>query len=149
MKRFFAFAAVSALSLTVPTMAFASGGKNCSDFKTWSEAQSYFESHGGSKTNNVDGLDRDRDGIVCESLKGFDSGHQNPNNKPTTPEGSPKPTPSENPKPTNPYPSSTASPNPSGAPLPKTASSFGNMMLLGTVLAAGGSALLLKNKQTT
>lgn len=41
---------------------------NCSDFATQAEAQAYFESHGGSPTNNVDGLDRDHDGIACESL---------------------------------------------------------------------------------
>ncbi|MDN4593830.1 thermonuclease family protein [Polycladomyces subterraneus] len=44
------------------------GDKNCSDFSIQSEAQSYFESHGGSPSNNVDGLDRDHDGIACESL---------------------------------------------------------------------------------
>lgn len=43
-------------------------GKNCSDFKTQPEAQAYFEGKGGSRNNNVDGLDGDRDGIACESL---------------------------------------------------------------------------------
>jgi len=41
---------------------------NCSDFSTHREAQDYFESKGGSPSNNADGLDRDRDGIACESL---------------------------------------------------------------------------------
>lgn len=43
--------------------------KNCDDFATWKEAQQYFESHGGSPTNNVDGLDRDHDGMACDSKK--------------------------------------------------------------------------------
>jgi hypothetical protein len=44
------------------------GDKDCSDFATQREAQAYFESKGGSPTNNVDDLDRDHDGIACESL---------------------------------------------------------------------------------
>lgn len=42
---------------------------DCSDFSSQSEAQAYFDSHGGSPSNNVDGLDRDHDGIACESLR--------------------------------------------------------------------------------
>jgi len=42
---------------------------NCSDFPTHAEAQRIFEKHGGSRTNNWSGLDRDRDGIACESLR--------------------------------------------------------------------------------
>ncbi len=40
---------------------------NCSDFKTQAEAQEVFEKCGFSK-NDVHGLDRDGDGIACESL---------------------------------------------------------------------------------
>lgn len=42
--------------------------KNCDDFATQAEAQAYFEANGGSATNNVDGLDRNRDGVACETL---------------------------------------------------------------------------------
>ncbi len=42
--------------------------KNCSDFATHAEAQEYFVSHGGSPTNNFDGLDNNHDGVACESL---------------------------------------------------------------------------------
>ncbi len=45
-----------------------SGDKNCPDFTTHAEAQAYFDGKGGSPTNNVDGLDRDHDGIACETL---------------------------------------------------------------------------------
>jgi len=38
---------------------------NCSDFPTHAEAQRIYELHGG---NNWAGLDRDKDGIACESL---------------------------------------------------------------------------------
>ena len=42
--------------------------KNCSDFSSSEEAQAYFEADGGSSTYNVDGLDADGDGLVCEWL---------------------------------------------------------------------------------
>jgi hypothetical protein len=41
---------------------------NCSDFATHKEAQECFESCGGSPAYNWSGLDRDRNGIACESL---------------------------------------------------------------------------------
>ena len=42
--------------------------KNCSDFSTQAEAQSWFVGHGGSASNDVAGLDTDHDGVACESL---------------------------------------------------------------------------------
>jgi hypothetical protein len=42
--------------------------KNCSDFSTQHKAQRWFKKHGGSKKNNVAGLDADHDGIACEDL---------------------------------------------------------------------------------
>ncbi len=42
---------------------------NCSDFSTWSEAQSFYESEGGPDSDPHK-LDRDRDGIACVSLPG-------------------------------------------------------------------------------
>lgn len=41
------------------------GDCNCSDFPSHAEAQRVYNKHGG---NNWSGLDRDRDGIACESL---------------------------------------------------------------------------------
>jgi|GEM_PF-1819309 len=40
---------------------------DCKDFGSHQEAQDYFESQGGSPSNNVDRLDRDRDGLACEA----------------------------------------------------------------------------------
>lgn len=46
-----------------------SSDMDCKDFKTHAEAQAYFDSKGGSPTNNVDKLDgSDHDGKVCETL---------------------------------------------------------------------------------
>jgi len=38
---------------------------NCSDFQTWEQAQEIYESY----SNDVHDLDRDDDGIACESLQ--------------------------------------------------------------------------------
>src|SRR3989339_635810 len=40
---------------------------NCSNFSTQNEAQAAFEACGGVN-NDIHGLDRDKDGVVCESL---------------------------------------------------------------------------------
>jgi len=40
---------------------------NCSDFSTHAEAQAVYEACGGVN-NDVHELDRDKDGLVCESL---------------------------------------------------------------------------------
>jgi len=46
-----------------------SGDLDCKDFSTQNEAQAYFDSKGGSTTNNIDNLDgADKDGRVCETL---------------------------------------------------------------------------------
>ena len=48
---------------------YSGGDKDCKDFSTQAEAQAYFNSKGGSASNNVDRLDgNDHDGRVCESL---------------------------------------------------------------------------------
>lgn len=45
---------------------------DCSDFATWKEAQNFFESAGGPESD-PHRLDRNGDGLACESLPGFDS----------------------------------------------------------------------------
>ena len=77
---------VVALALS-PSAAVASpnattADKNCSDFSTHQEAQQYFDSHGGSSSNNVDGLDADHDGIACESLPSGGGGNPPPSKPP-------------------------------------------------------------------
>lgn len=51
-------------SFALPTLALAD--MNCSDFRSQEEAQAYFEANG---PGDPDGLDRDNDGIACESLR--------------------------------------------------------------------------------
>lgn len=46
----------------------ATDDKDCKDFSVQAEAQQYFDAKGGSPLNNVDRLDSDHDGQVCESL---------------------------------------------------------------------------------
>ncbi len=55
-------------STIAPAPQLTSADKDCKDFSSHSEAQAYFNSKGGSASNNVDDLDRDHDGLACESL---------------------------------------------------------------------------------
>lgn len=41
---------------------------NCSDFPTHAAAQRWFQQHGGSRSNDVAGLDGNANGLACESL---------------------------------------------------------------------------------
>lgn len=43
------------------------GDKDCGDFKSQAEAQRFFIAEGGP-SSDFHGLDRDKDGVVCESL---------------------------------------------------------------------------------
>jgi hypothetical protein len=50
------------------------GDKDCPDFATPQQAQQYFESIGGSATNDADRLDANHNGIACEDF--FDDGDE-------------------------------------------------------------------------
>ena len=62
--------------------------RNCSDFATWSEAQSFYESEGGP-SSDLHRLDRDGDGVACQSLPGAPSSDESASNR----SGSAAPTP--------------------------------------------------------
>ena len=47
------------------TRSYESGDRDCGDFSTHAEAQTFFESQGSGDPH---GLDRDGDGIACETL---------------------------------------------------------------------------------
>jgi micrococcal nuclease len=51
-----------------PPVVAAGVDRDCKDFATQRAAQAYFDRRGGNRTRNVDGLDGDGDGIVCEAL---------------------------------------------------------------------------------
>lgn len=42
--------------------------RDCADFRSWREAQSFYESEGGPGTDGHR-LDADRDGTACEALR--------------------------------------------------------------------------------
>lgn len=74
MHRFVARLVALLLALSGTTfLALAAGSPalakdmNCDDFGSQASAQSYFNNNGGGPNNNVDGLDSDGDGVVCES----------------------------------------------------------------------------------
>jgi Excalibur calcium-binding domain len=57
--------AVAALAFTAaPALA---GDKDCSDFKSWQQAQKFYKNHGGPR-HDPHRLDGDHDGVACESL---------------------------------------------------------------------------------
>lgn len=61
-----ALAAAVALAFAAPPV--SAGDKDCSDFKTWREAQKFYKRHGGPQ-RDPHRLDADHDGIACESLR--------------------------------------------------------------------------------
>lgn len=51
---------------STPQRQRVTGDKNCSDFRTWREAQTFYERAGRGDPHR---LDADRDGIACEALR--------------------------------------------------------------------------------
>ena len=72
--------------------------RNCSDFATWAEAQAFYEAAGGPGSDRH-GLDRDDNGIACESLPGAPVRRASPTPTPTPQSPTPTPTP-QSPTPT-------------------------------------------------
>ncbi len=58
--------AMALLIVSVPAFA-QDGDMNCPNFESQAAAQQYFEENGGSATNNVDDLDRNNNGVACET----------------------------------------------------------------------------------
>jgi LPXTG-motif cell wall-anchored protein len=56
---------MAAAVLLLPAAAKAQD-KDCRDFTSQSEAQAFFESIGGSASNNADNLDANHNGVACE-----------------------------------------------------------------------------------
>ena len=69
--------------------------RNCSDFATWQEAQNFFLSEGGP-SQDPHGLDRNGDGVPCESLPGAPGGESGPIRQDMQPTPTPTPQPDEN-----------------------------------------------------
>lgn len=62
-RKILLLAVVLTLAMAAPT--FAQRDMDCADFRSWREAQDFFERSGPGDPH---GLDRDNDGIACESL---------------------------------------------------------------------------------
>jgi hypothetical protein len=56
----------SAPSLPATPQSQVSGDRDCADFRSWREAQSFYENAGRSDPHR---LDADNDGIACEALR--------------------------------------------------------------------------------
>lgn len=71
MRRIVTLVLMLTAAMLAPSGTFARDAEqNCATFTTQEDAQDFFDAHGGSKTNNVDFLDADHDGIACEHLSG-------------------------------------------------------------------------------
>ncbi|HEX6152552.1 MAG TPA: excalibur calcium-binding domain-containing protein [Solirubrobacterales bacterium] len=69
MKRRTAFTClVAVVALAFPSATASAADKDCSDFKTWREAQKFYKRHGGPQ-RDPHRLDGDDDGIACEALR--------------------------------------------------------------------------------
>lgn len=64
MRNLIGAALVALFILSVPS--FAQGDMDCGDFRSWSEAQDFYERNGPGDPHR---LDADNDGIACESLR--------------------------------------------------------------------------------
>ena len=74
MKQLLSLFTMCLLVLGFSTPSFAQDIYNCDDFDTWKEAQHFFNTKDPNNENGLDG--NDKDGIVCESLPGFDVNYQ-------------------------------------------------------------------------
>ena len=68
--------------------------RNCSDFGTWQDANAFFESEGGPQSD-PHRLDRNGDGVPCESLPGSPSSGSGPSGQDAQPTPTPTPQPDE------------------------------------------------------
>lgn len=66
--KFAAVAAVTVVALAFTAPPVSAADKDCSDFKTWRQAQNFYKRHGGPQSD-PHRLDADHDGIACESLR--------------------------------------------------------------------------------
>jgi Excalibur calcium-binding domain len=55
------------------TTASGVGDLDCRDFASQADAQTYFDSKGGSRSNNVDALDWNHNGVPCEVNEDWDA----------------------------------------------------------------------------
>jgi len=127
-RRFAAIIATPVLALgtafVLASPAVAAADKDCADFQYQEDAQAYLNAHPGEP----DGLDRDNDGVACETLPSRPQapGGGGPGPRPgTSATACPTPTPSAYPSPTatpKPEPTETASPEPTEEPEPTESS---------------------------
>lgn len=68
MKRALAVALSTAVGFSFAAAPATAGDKDCSDFRTWRQAQNFYKKHGGPR-RDPHRLDADRDGIACEDLR--------------------------------------------------------------------------------
>ncbi|MFC0523039.1 hypothetical protein ACFFGV_05450 [Pontibacillus salicampi] len=144
MKRLFQFVLAGVLGLGMSlggfSIASAEHGTdyNCTeDFSTYDEAKQHWDNHGYSKDNDPEDLDRDSDGIPCESLPGGEDAGSDNTSSDESMEGSEDNASSDD----------STNADEEGGEMPDTASNYATNALVGLALVVlGGSIFTFRRR---
>ncbi|ARI78503.1 excalibur calcium-binding domain-containing protein [Halobacillus mangrovi] len=137
MKKF--VAGIFSLGLIFSSMGIVSADesndKDCDDFDSTEAAEQYWEENGYDENNDPDRLDRDKDGVPCESLSSDDSATEDSSSDDAmeSEESSDESTTEENME--------------EGGEMPDTSAPYATYALLGAGLIAIGGSLLVFRRQ--
>ncbi|WP_226659091.1 excalibur calcium-binding domain-containing protein [Guptibacillus hwajinpoensis] len=136
MKKLVSLLATFLLVFGFSNVGYADDDKNCDDFSSQEEAQTYYENN--DPDADPSDLDRDDDGQACEnsSYSGASSSDEEASSDDSS--SSDEETTSEE--------DSSSSTTEEGAEMAETATSYPLYMVLGLAIAAFGSLLLLKKR---
>lgn len=129
LKQLLSLLTICLLVLGFTSPSYAQEDKDCGHFSTWKEAQHFYNTH--DPDNDPHDLDRDGDGIVCETLAGFDVNYEagTPLGDATT--------------------DTTDPTNDEGAGLAETATYYPVGVTIGLIVGTIGLFLLLFKRRTT
>lgn len=140
MKKF--VAGIFSLGLIFSSMGIVSADehddKDCSDFDSTEAAEQYWAENGYDETNDPDGLDRDKDGVPCESLSG-DSSDDSASEDSSSDDAMESDESSDE--------STTEENMEEGGEMPDTSAPYATYALLGAGLIAVGGSLLVFRRQ--
>ncbi|WP_347551535.1 hypothetical protein ABFG93_06210 [Pseudalkalibacillus hwajinpoensis] len=145
MKKLVSMLTAFLLVLGFSNIGYADDDKDCGDFSSWQEAQTFFENNDPDTDPND--LDRDSDGDACETLKGYDEGASTGSSDDTEEATSDEETSSdENMVSEEDSSSDSDESSEEGAEMADTATNYPLYMGLGLAIAAFGSLLLFQKR---
>ncbi len=141
MKKLVSMLTAFLLVLGFANVGYADDDKNCDDFSSQEEAQTYYENN--NPDSDPSGLDRDDDKQACEGYSYSSSSSSNDSEEATSNDDS---TSSDEDMTSEEDSNSDADENTEGAEMAETATSYPLYMGLGLAIMAFGSILLLKRR---